>query len=118
MRVGQVRRVVIVLVAIAALYASAGFLLAPWLAQRYLPGYLGDRLARDVQVGDIRVNPFLLTVEASGVTVEGHHGRPVLAVERLFADASGWGLLRGTWARMRSRCKGWPPMSSSLPMAR
>lgn len=93
-----VKRALVVLAVLAALYAAFGFLLVPWLAQQYLPQSLEDRLGRDVSVGEFRANPFLLTFEAHRVTVEGRHGRPMLAIERLFADASLPGLLRGVWA--------------------
>lgn len=94
----KIFRLAALLGVLLGLYAAAGFLLAPWLAQRYLPDILGHRLGRAVAATEIRVNPFLLTLEARQATVEGRHGRPLLAVERLFADASLAGLLRGDWS--------------------
>lgn len=95
MNLRTLKRVGLVLLALAALYAASGFLLAPWLAQRYLPQLLEERLGRGVAAANIRTNPFLLTFEATQVTVEGHHGRPLLTIGRLFADAS----LPGLWRR-------------------
>ena len=95
---GAFQRASLVLLVLVALYAACGFLLAPWLAQRYGLAWLGERLGREVSIGEIRINPFLLTVEARGISVEGRHGRPMLAADRLFTDASLRGLLGGTWA--------------------
>lgn len=87
----------LVLLALAAVHAAVGFLLVPWLAQRHLPPLLEQRLGRDVRVGEFRANPYLLTFEARQVVVQGRHGQPMLAIDRVFADASASGLPRGTW---------------------
>lgn len=86
-----------VIALLVALYALVGFLLAPWLIERYLPGQLTKKLNRDVSIAQIGINPFLLTLEAKGVSVAGQQGDPVLSFERLFADLSVRGLFDKTW---------------------
>jgi hypothetical protein len=87
----------IALLVLLVLYAAAGFLLAPWLFQRYVPPYLQQKLERDVTVGEVRVNPFLLNMELRDVVIEGRHGSPVFAADRLFADLAITGLFRRAW---------------------
>lgn len=84
-----------------ALYAAAGFLLLPWLAQRYLPTTLAERLGRPVVVGEFSANPFLLTWEAREVAVEDDPGQAMISIRRVFVDVSLRGLVGGltggTW---------------------
>lgn len=87
----------VALLALLVLYAGAGFLLAPWLFQRHLPQYLEQKLEREVSVGNVRVNPFLLNMELSEVVIEGRHGPPVIAADRLFVDLGFRGLFSLTW---------------------
>lgn len=98
--------IALVIAGLLALYSLAGFLLLPWLAQRHLPQYLEERLGRDVSVASLHVNPFLLQVEVRGLSVEGRHGRPVLASERLFADLAISGLFRRAWTFDEFRLEG------------
>ncbi len=87
----------LVLLVLLVLYAAAGFLLAPWLFQRNLPQYIEQKLEREVSVGNVRVNPFLLNMELSEVVIEGRHGQPVIAADRLFVDLGFRGLFSLTW---------------------
>lgn len=87
-----------VLFVLLALYAAAGFLLAPWLIQRHVLSMLEERVERQVTVGEVRINPFLLTLEARDVAVEGDMGQsPVIRMQRLFVDLELRGLLARTW---------------------
>jgi len=48
------------------LYSLGGFVLAPHLIRLYLPRYALEHLEQRAAVGTVHVNPFLLTLEASG----------------------------------------------------
>lgn len=72
--------------ALLLLYTLGGFLLAPWLIERYVPRYAQEQLERPATIEDVRINPFLLTLEATRFRLEGAGKQPTLAFERLFAD--------------------------------
>ncbi|HXX30077.1 MAG TPA: hypothetical protein VEJ89_05110, partial [Myxococcaceae bacterium] len=44
-----------------AVYAGAGFLLAPWILHRQLERRLAETLHRTVTIQKVRVNPFALS---------------------------------------------------------
>jgi uncharacterized protein involved in outer membrane biogenesis len=79
------------------LYTLGGFLLAPWLIERYVPRYAQEQLGRRATIENVRVNPFLLTLEATRFRLEGAGERPTLAFERLFADFELSGFFGSPW---------------------
>jgi hypothetical protein len=93
------RRWAIALAVCVALYAALGFWAAPRLIEHYVPVYAQDVLKRKAQLGRVRVNPFLLTVEAKDFKLEEADGAPVAALGRLFVDLELKSLLR--WALRR-----------------
>ena len=97
MRTRRLKQAAVALVALILLYAAAGFLLAPWFAERRLGPLLQERLGRVVSVGAVRANPFLLSLEVRDVSIEGQHGSPVIAFDHLSADLDWVGLFRRTW---------------------
>jgi uncharacterized protein involved in outer membrane biogenesis len=96
MQAGARRRITAALIVVAALvatYALAGFFLAPYLAQRQLARYAED-LGRQATAAELRFNPFTYTLEAKSVTLKEKDGRPIAAIERLYADFDFVSLLR------------------------
>jgi uncharacterized protein involved in outer membrane biogenesis len=91
------RRWAIALAVCVALYAALGFWAAPRLIEHYVPVYAQDVLKRKAQLGRVRVNPFLLTVEAKDFKLEEADGAPVAALGRLFVDLELKSLLRWAW---------------------
>lgn len=87
----------VVMAVLVAIHATVGFLLVPWLAQRYLPQAIEQKLGREITVGEFEADPFLLTFEAHRVAVQGDEVETMVAIERLFVDLSPWSLLRGVW---------------------
>lgn len=83
--------------ACAAVYALAGFVLLPWMAQRELPRYVEQNLHQRARIGEVSFNPFTLRLRARDVSIETPAGRPLLG----FADAAvafEWrSLLRRAW---------------------
>jgi outer membrane protein OmpA-like peptidoglycan-associated protein len=75
-----------VLLAIA-LYAAAGFLLAPWLVKRQLVSGLSEVIRRPVQVERVAVNPFALTLEIDQLGASDAEGNRLIGFDRLFVNA-------------------------------
>jgi hypothetical protein len=81
-----------------ALYALAGFIAAPWYIKRALPDYLRENLNATGSVGEVRVNPFIFTLEARDFALTESGGKtPAIAVERLFVDFELSSLFRRAW---------------------
>lgn len=83
--------------ALLLVYALGGFLLAPYLVERYLPRYAQEHLGREASVAEVRVNPFLLTAEARGFKLLDPGGSPMLAFERAYVDLELASLVRRAW---------------------
>ena len=78
-------------------YALAGFLLAPYLAERTLKSALSERLALKVELASLRVNPFTLTLTVDSLEVTEADNTPVLGFERLFVNFETMSLFRWAW---------------------
>jgi uncharacterized protein involved in outer membrane biogenesis len=91
------RRWAIGVVACVALYAALGFLAAPALVEYYLPKYAQQDLKRKAHVGQVRINPFLLTLEVKDFKLEEANGDPIAGCGRLFVDLELKSLLRWAW---------------------
>lgn len=89
-------RYLVYLLAALLLYAFLGFLLAPWLIGRYLPRFAQQDLHCRAAVDKIRINPFSLTVEAEGFSLQQEDGSPLVAVQRFFIDLETSSLWRWT----------------------
>src|SRR5258706_7543400 len=68
------------------LYAAAGFFLAPHLIEKRLVALVDQRLGQTLSIGKLKVNPFALSVEATGVRLAQGNGAPLLAAPRIFLD--------------------------------
>jgi len=79
------------------LYALVGFFLTPWLFKRYVSKYAEEKLARKASMLELRLNPFLFTVDAKGFVFEEADGRPILGFGRLFIDFELSSLFRWAW---------------------
>lgn len=76
------------LVGIAAvvMYAMLGFLLTPWVVKRSVINYTAEKLKRKASMVEVRVNPFLLTIEAKDFSLVELDDRPIIGFGRLFVD--------------------------------
>lgn len=79
------------------LYSLAGFLIAPWIARGMLPDRLGAMLGREARVEAVRINPFVLSAEIRGFSVIGESGRPMLAIDTLYANFQLSSAFRRAW---------------------
>lgn len=85
------------LLIIVALYAAAGFWLAPWLLKRELPSVARDAIGRELTLADAAFNPFLLTVRLGGVELRDTDGSLLLGLQELFVDFELSSLFRRAW---------------------
>ncbi len=102
----RLRRWALGLAIAVGLYALAGFLLAPYLVQRFVPEFAHERLQRQAELGEVRINPFLLTFEARDLALREADGRPILALDRLFVDLEVKSLFRWAWTLAEIRLEG------------
>jgi hypothetical protein len=87
-------------------YAAIGFLLAPYLVERYAPRLAAERLDGRLTLGEAAVNPFLLTLEIRGARLEPPSGPPIATAERLFLDLQVLSLIRRAWVFREVRIAG------------
>ena len=87
----------IVAVALVGIYALAGFVIIPRVAESVLPEKLSAALNRRVRVGEVALNPFKLTVAVRGLEIDDKDGKPFASVDEIAADAELAPALTGTW---------------------
>ena len=83
--------------ALLLLYALAGFFLAPYLVERHLPRYAQTELGSEATIEHVRINPFMLSLEAKNFRLEYPPGQPIVAFGRLFLDFQLSSLFRRAW---------------------
>ena len=71
---------------VVALYALAGFVLAPRLVRSALMEDIPKALGVTPQVGEIHINPFLFRVEIKDFSLTAPSGEKLLGFGRLFVD--------------------------------
>jgi hypothetical protein len=81
--------------AVLALYALAGFVIAPWLLARELPGLVREATGREAAIAGIEINPFALTLRARGFELKETDGSRLAAVDELFLNLDS----SSTWRR-------------------
>ena len=79
------------------LYALAGFGLAPYLLQRYVPRYAQEQLGSRATIADVRINPFRLRLEVKGFRLEYPPGQPIVGIGRLQVGFQLSSLVRRAW---------------------
>jgi hypothetical protein len=79
------------------LYALLGFLLVPRLFKRYVSNYAAEKLKRKASIVEVRVNPFLFTVDAQGFVLKEADDSPIIGFGRLFVDFELSSLFRWAW---------------------
>ena len=88
------------------LYALAGSVLGPYLLERYIPRYAHEALGSALFVGHVRINPFLLRLEATDARLEQANGQPLVAFRKLLVDIQLSSLIRRAWTFAEVRVDG------------
>lgn len=84
------------LVAAFVLYTVAGFFLVPWIARKLIIDTARERTGREVQVEEVRCNPFALSLTVRGFSIPDRPGSTMLSFDELYANAEASSLFR--WA--------------------
>ncbi len=71
---------------LAGLYALLGFKVAPGIVRTQAQKFVREHYARELTVGEIRIQPFKLQVEVRDLALPDADGQPMLGFARLFAD--------------------------------
>ncbi|HKO22808.1 MAG TPA: DUF748 domain-containing protein [Candidatus Eisenbacteria bacterium] len=93
----RLKKILIFIGAGLALYAVAGFLVAPRVLRSVLLKNLGERLATTPTLGDVRVNPFAPSVTLRKFAIPDRSGAPAIAFDELYLRASLLSPFFGAW---------------------
>ncbi|MEO7727152.1 MAG: DUF748 domain-containing protein [Burkholderiales bacterium] len=80
-----------------AIYSLGGFFLAPVIVKWQLEKQVQQQLAYRITSGEVRVNPFTLTVEINDLDLRDPAGGAVIAFSRLFVDFEMRSLIDRAW---------------------
>src|SRR6185437_13144774 len=75
-----------VVVVLIGAYATFGFFGVPRLLRSNIDSFVSTHYSRSVSIGDIRFNPFTLTLEIRAFSLPDADGQPMLAFSRLFVN--------------------------------
>ncbi len=90
-------RCLVVLAALLLLIALGGFVALPSLIQSKLPQWVEAQLKRKASIGEIRINPFSLRVEARDFRLAEANGQPFAGFAGLVVDLEWSSLTRRAW---------------------
>lgn len=68
------------------LYTLAGFFIVPWVARQQIIDQVGELVDRPVTLEVLRVNPFVLSVEARDFAITENDATRMLSFERLYVN--------------------------------
>jgi hypothetical protein len=89
-------KLIIIAGILIVLYGVTGFLLLPYLIQRNLPGMLNKRLGVKASIQQVKINPFAMTLEATGFQMKEPSGRALAGFQRFYINFQASSLFR--WA--------------------
>jgi hypothetical protein len=72
--------------ALFGLYVLAGFKLAPGIVRSQAIGFVRENYARELTLGEVRINPLKLQAEIKDLSLPDTDGKPMIAFRRLFVD--------------------------------
>lgn len=89
------RNISIAVLVLVVIYALVGFVGLPWWLERELPERLEQHMGWQAEVGDIQVNPFVMSVEVLNLDARDSDDEPVVAFDRLYTNLGVWRLVTG-----------------------
>ena len=93
----NVRRKRFWLIVAVVLYTLLGFFLAPVLVSHYGVKSIEEATGRDAVISEVRVNPYVLSVEVSGFSLNDSDGERLVSFDRLFVNFQASSLFRWAW---------------------
>lgn len=82
---------------VIALYGALGFWVLPGIVQKEVPKQLSAVLDRPVRLGNVRINPFALSVTAERFGIDEPDGSTLAAFDSLYVNFSLSSLVRMAW---------------------
>ncbi|QUD89072.1 DUF748 domain-containing protein [Phenylobacterium montanum] len=86
---------VVILAVLIGLYAAFGFWAAPRLIRSQVVAQADQRYHRQASIGEVRVNPFTLRLEAQDFRLPDADGKPMIGFDRLAVQVSPSSIWRG-----------------------
>jgi len=93
------------LILLVLVYTLSGFFLAPWLIERIATQKVAE-LDRSLSIGDIKVNPFLLTMQIKDTSLHDSDGELLFSYDDYFLDLQASSLFRWAWTFKEIRLSG------------
>jgi uncharacterized protein involved in outer membrane biogenesis len=85
------------LVLLFLLYTLVGFLLGPWVIQNRLIPQVAGSLDRPIILENLHINPYVLSIEATGFRITEAYGRPLAGFDRLYVNFQLSSIFRFAW---------------------
>ncbi|MCH2187202.1 DUF748 domain-containing protein [Myxococcota bacterium] len=85
-RLARWQKWVLLTTLLVALYAALGFWVAPRVVRDQAHSFFFEQLGREIQIGEVKINPFTLTLSISQFNLPDADGSPLLRFEELFVD--------------------------------
>ncbi|MGM0450963.1 MAG: DUF748 domain-containing protein [Pseudomonadota bacterium] len=82
------RRIRFWVLVVAVAYTLLGFLALPWLIQYMAVSTVKEDFGRELRIESVHVNPYTLTLQIDGLTLEDTDDRQMLGWQRLFIDVA------------------------------
>lgn len=93
----RLRRWLLVAGVATALYAIAGFLIAPPIVRSLLVRTLAEKLHRQVSLARLRINPFVLSATADGFRIQDKDQAALVSWDRLYVNFQLLSLVQRDW---------------------
>ena len=90
-------RWLLAVLAAVALYTLGGFFLAPYVLERQAASWVTETLDCRLELESVRINPYTLTLDATGCALHEPDGSLILSFQRFFADLQLSSLIHGAW---------------------
>jgi uncharacterized protein involved in outer membrane biogenesis len=91
------RRLASIGAALLATYALVGFVILLPMARSYAISWLSEETQRDVELAELHVNPFTLSVSAIGFSIADPGQEPLVGFQRLTLNLGLYSLIEQAW---------------------
>ena len=93
-------------IVLVLLYTLGGFFGAPALVRKLVVDALRDQAGRTATIDTVRINPYVLSLEISGLAVTDPDGEQLAGFDRLFVNLQLSSLFRRAWTLREVRLDG------------
>ena len=100
------RRALIISAVVLVVYALAGFFVAPWALKGVMQDTVSEQYNATLDIDRLRVNPFALSVEVSGLKLHDPDGAPHVGWQTLYVNFQLSSIFRRAWTFREVRLNG------------